>query len=222
MRRYPWIRSARRPWPAPSAAAAASRPTLRRPALAVRVRSEASRAGEVGRALSEGRLIKTWAIRGALHLVTPEEAGAVLSLTAAGRSWERTSWRRYFGVTPMQLDVLRHADGEAVDGTVLTPGRTGGRGHCTANPAARGATLAELRPVRAGSRDRGRPRHASGATSCSCKQSGWTRLLPVGTRPKSLPEPWHFLDRSLKVPSVGSTCGAGETRRSREESWIAL
>jgi len=33
--------------------------------IAVRVRRKASQPGEVGRALSEGRLIKTWAMRGA-------------------------------------------------------------------------------------------------------------------------------------------------------------
>jgi hypothetical protein len=88
--------------------------------LAVRVRREASRAGEVGRALSEGRLIKTWAMRGALHLLTPEEAGAFLSLMAAGRSWERPSWQRYFGVTTEVMDGLRRTVREALDGTVLT------------------------------------------------------------------------------------------------------
>jgi winged helix DNA-binding protein len=88
--------------------------------LAVRVRREASRPGEVGRALSQGRLIKTWAMRGALHLLTPEEAGAFLSLMAAGRSWERPSWQRYFGVTPEKMDVLRRAVRQALDGTVLT------------------------------------------------------------------------------------------------------
>ena len=46
--------------------------------LAVRVRREKSRPGEVSRALSDGRLIKTWAMRGALHLLTPEEGGAYL------------------------------------------------------------------------------------------------------------------------------------------------
>src|SRR4029453_12833348 len=65
--------------------------------LAVRLRRKASRAGEVGRALSQGRLVKTWAMRGALHLLTPEEAGAFLSLIASRRSWERASWQRYFG-----------------------------------------------------------------------------------------------------------------------------
>jgi len=45
--------------------------------LAIRVRRKTSRRGEVARALTDGRLIKTWAMQ------------------------------RYFGVTPKQLDLLR-------------------------------------------------------------------------------------------------------------------
>jgi hypothetical protein len=88
--------------------------------LAVRVRREASRPGEVGRALSQGRLIKTWAMRGALHLLTPEEGGAFLSLMAAARTWERPSWQRYFGMNTKVMDLLRRTVREALDGTVLT------------------------------------------------------------------------------------------------------
>jgi hypothetical protein len=88
--------------------------------LAVRVRRQDSRQGDVGRALSEGRLIKTWAMRGTLHLLTPEDGGALLSLIAAGRPWARPSWQRYFGVTPEQIEVLRRVVREALDGTVLT------------------------------------------------------------------------------------------------------
>jgi hypothetical protein len=86
--------------------------------LAIRVRREASRPGEVGRALSEGRLIKTWAMRGALHLLTPEEAGTFLSLLGADRLWE--SWRRYFGMTAKRMDVLRRAIRQALEGAPLT------------------------------------------------------------------------------------------------------
>src|SRR5436189_1577140 len=68
--------------------------------LAVRVRRRTSRRGEIARALSDGRLIKTWAMRGTLHLLTPEDGGALLSLLAAGRTWERPSWERYFGLSP--------------------------------------------------------------------------------------------------------------------------
>jgi hypothetical protein len=43
-----------------------------------------------------------------------------LSLMAFGRSWEKPSWQRYFGVTTKQVDKLRHVVREAPDGTVLT------------------------------------------------------------------------------------------------------
>jgi hypothetical protein len=88
--------------------------------LAVRVRRKSSRRGEIGRALSQGLLIKTWAMRGTLHLLAPDQGGAFLSLIASGRSWERPSWQRYFGMTPGQMDALRHAIRGALDGTVLT------------------------------------------------------------------------------------------------------
>lgn len=90
--------------------------------LCVRVRRKTSKAGEVARALSEGRLIKTWAMRGTLHLLTPEDAGTFLSLIAAGRSWERPSWQSYFGVTPKQLDDLRAVVRDALGGKALTRG----------------------------------------------------------------------------------------------------
>lgn len=88
--------------------------------LAIRVRRAASRPGEAARALAEGRLIKTWAMRGTLHLLTPEEGGAFLSLMASGRSWERPSWQRYFGVTPAHIERLRAAVQEALEGRPLT------------------------------------------------------------------------------------------------------
>ena len=88
--------------------------------LAVRVRRTASKPGDVARALSQGRLIKTWAMRGTLHLLTPEDGGAFLSLIAAGRSWDRPSWQSYFGITPAQLEALRAVVREALDGTALT------------------------------------------------------------------------------------------------------
>ena len=88
--------------------------------LAIRVRRTMSRPGDVARALSTGHLVKTWAMRGTLHLLRPEDGGAFLSLIASGRSWERPSWQRYFGVSPKQIEALRRAVREALDGTVLT------------------------------------------------------------------------------------------------------
>jgi DNA glycosylase AlkZ-like len=88
--------------------------------LAVRVRRQASRRGDVARAIADGRLVKTWAMRGTLHLLTPEEGGAFLSLMAAGRSWERPSWVRYFDMTPAAMERLRGVVREAIAERPLT------------------------------------------------------------------------------------------------------
>jgi Winged helix DNA-binding domain len=88
--------------------------------LAVRVRRRDSRRGEVARALAGGRLVKTWAMRGTLHLLTPEEGGAFLSLMAAGRSWERPSWQKYFDMTPLRMDRLRAIVREEIADRPLT------------------------------------------------------------------------------------------------------
>lgn len=82
--------------------------------LAVRARRERSRSGEVGRALAEGRIIKTFAFRGATHLLTPEDGGAYLALRSASRMWERPSWQSFYGLTPFDWPLLREAVREAL------------------------------------------------------------------------------------------------------------
>lgn len=88
--------------------------------LAIRVRRRSSRPGEVARALAEGKLIKTWAMRGTLHLLTPEEGGAFLSLMAAGRIWERPSWQKYFGLTPALMEIFHETVRDALGDRTLT------------------------------------------------------------------------------------------------------
>src|SRR6478609_7062086 len=63
--------------------------------LAIRTRQQRSRPGEVARALADGRIIKTFAFRGATHLMTPEDGGVYLALRAASRMWELPSWQSY-------------------------------------------------------------------------------------------------------------------------------
>jgi DNA glycosylase AlkZ-like len=86
--------------------------------LAIRVRRESSQPGDVDRALAQGGLVKTWAMRGSLHLLSPRNGPVFLSVTAPDRLWER--WRRYFGTTSKRMDVLWHAICEALDGGPLT------------------------------------------------------------------------------------------------------
>jgi len=94
-------------------------------ALAIRARRQRSRSGEVARALAEGRIIKTFAFRGATHLVTPEEGGAYLALRAASRMWERASWQSYYGLTPSDWPLLRAAVREALGDGPMTRAELG-------------------------------------------------------------------------------------------------
>ena len=88
--------------------------------LAVRTRQQHSRAGEVARALAEGRIIKTFAFRGATHLMTPEDGGAYLALRAASRMWELPSWQSHYGLTPADWTPLRETVREALAAGPLT------------------------------------------------------------------------------------------------------
>lgn len=83
--------------------------------LAVRLRSEAVGPGGVAEALTAGRVVRTWAMRGTLHLLDPELGPALLALLASGRSWERPSWTRAFGATPAVIERLRAEVRAALD-----------------------------------------------------------------------------------------------------------
>jgi hypothetical protein len=88
--------------------------------LAVRTRREQSHSGEVARALADGRIIKTFAFRGASHLMTPEDGGVYLALRAATRMWELPSWQTYYSLTPSDWPFLREAVREALSGGPMT------------------------------------------------------------------------------------------------------
>jgi hypothetical protein len=73
------------------------------------------------RALWEDRtLVKTWAMRGTLHLLPADDAGAYLALVGAVRPWERASWQKAFGATPAEVAALTEAVADALDGRLLT------------------------------------------------------------------------------------------------------
>jgi hypothetical protein len=88
--------------------------------LAVRLRSTCIGPEDVAQALADGRLIRTWAMRGTLHLLTARDAGTFLSLLAAGRPWETPAWEKWIGYTPAVVDEVRAVVREALDGGALT------------------------------------------------------------------------------------------------------
>jgi hypothetical protein len=87
---------------------------------AIRLRQAAPETGEVARALADGTVIKTWAMRGTLHLLRSTEAPALLSLMARARPWARPAWQKAFGLTVADVDALTVAVAELLDGQVLS------------------------------------------------------------------------------------------------------
>jgi len=85
---------------------------------AVAVRRPARVAG-VDEALADRTLVRTWAMRGTLHLLPADEAPAYLSLLAAARTWAKPAWQREFA-TLEQLDALAAALVPVLDGAALT------------------------------------------------------------------------------------------------------
>lgn len=85
--------------------------------LAVAVRQTVPEPGAVTRALIDDRdLVKTWAMRGTLHLLPAEDAAAFLVLCASVRHWEKPSWQKTFGATPSDLEAIAAAAADALAG----------------------------------------------------------------------------------------------------------
>jgi hypothetical protein len=90
--------------------------------LAVATRQRRPEPGAVSRALEARTVVKTWTVRGTLHLHGAQQVGAYLSLMAAARNWEKPVWQRTFGVTPAQMEALGEAVDEVLGDRVLTRG----------------------------------------------------------------------------------------------------
>ena len=75
----------------------------------------------VRRALWEERsLVKTWAMRGTLHLLPSDEFPLWQAARSTTRLWETGAWQRGFGVTLGELGRLNDAVAQALDGQLLT------------------------------------------------------------------------------------------------------
>ncbi|MFJ4341110.1 winged helix DNA-binding domain-containing protein [Streptomyces sp. NPDC088915] len=88
--------------------------------LALATRQRRPRAGAVEEALETREVVKTWVMRGTLHLVAAEHMAAYLSLMAAARTWEKPAWQRTFGVTPTEMAALGEVVDDVLTGRVLT------------------------------------------------------------------------------------------------------
>jgi hypothetical protein len=82
--------------------------------LAVGVRLSRPGLAEPVRALDNRALIRTWAMRGTLHLLPADAAGALLALMAALKNWERPSWQKTF-ISAAQMQALTEVAGRILE-----------------------------------------------------------------------------------------------------------
>jgi hypothetical protein len=89
--------------------------------LSLWARVEGIESGEVEQLLwDDRRLVKTWAMRGTLHLLPTEEYPLWQGALSAYRHYLKPSWLRAFGVTEEELETMLAAVGEALNGRLLT------------------------------------------------------------------------------------------------------
>ena len=89
--------------------------------LAIAARQRQPEPGEVDRALWEERtLVKTWLMRGTLHLVAATDLATYCATLGTLRYWTSASWERYHGATADEVDRITEATAEVLDGRVLT------------------------------------------------------------------------------------------------------
>ena len=90
--------------------------------LTVWARVEKLDRGAVQRALWQDRtLVKTWAMRGTLHLLPSSELPIWhAALAESPRYMKPALWKKYFGITMEELDQITETVGVALDGRVMT------------------------------------------------------------------------------------------------------
>jgi hypothetical protein len=99
----------------------------------------------VQRALWEDRtLVKTWAMRGTLHLLPAGELPLWHAALSTSRRYLKPKlWKKYFGITLEELDRLTEAVGAALDGRVMTRGELAQEVRRLTGSAAFGAKVAQ-------------------------------------------------------------------------------
>ena len=66
-------------------------------------------------ALRERRLVRSWAMRGTLHLFAAEDVPTIAAALGSDEKWRRPAWLRWFGVTEAQMEQLIQGIIEVLD-----------------------------------------------------------------------------------------------------------
>jgi len=94
--------------------------------LAIQARVDGMARNDVRDALWATRtLVKTWAMRGTLHLVAADELPELVAALGTRINWTRPVWLRYFEVTKDEMLALQDAIGEVLSDQPMTRARLG-------------------------------------------------------------------------------------------------
>jgi hypothetical protein len=86
---------------------------------AVAVRTPTPAPGALAQGLGSGELVRTWVMRGTLHVLPPADLGTFLAPLAAARTWEKGVWQRTY-LDAVAMTRLAEAAAELLDGAALT------------------------------------------------------------------------------------------------------
>jgi len=81
-------------------------------ALAFALRVAGGTVGDAAAAQAERRLIRSWGMRGTLHLWAADDYPLIAAALGRRETWRRPVWFRYFGVTEAEMEALIEGIGE--------------------------------------------------------------------------------------------------------------
>jgi hypothetical protein len=89
-------------------------------ALAIALRTDVSPLSSVATeqtaiALRDRRLVRSWAMRGTLHLFAATDVPTVAAALSSKENWRRPAWLRWFGVDEREMEALIDTIGEVLD-----------------------------------------------------------------------------------------------------------
>lgn len=89
-------------------------------ALAIALRSKPLRGkpatiAATARALADRRLVRSWAMRGTLHLFAADDVPTVAAALGRRELWRRPAWLRWFGLAEPEVERLIETIGEVLD-----------------------------------------------------------------------------------------------------------
>ena len=84
-------------------------------ALSIALRSRSGSVEQTSKALASRRLIRSWGMRGTLHLFDAGDFPTIVAALKLKEPWRRPAWLRYFGMTERQMEQGIEGVGEILD-----------------------------------------------------------------------------------------------------------